>query len=86
MAVRLNFSRRPLLASGGLLLEGLQVFAEQIEAGRDAEIDHHHVGGLGEIVPDGGGGGGDVVLRELRAVVGDVDGERLRRRASRPMG
>ncbi len=68
------------------LLKGLQVFAEKVEAGRDAEVDHDHVGGLGEVVFDGGGGGGDVVLGEVGAVVGDVDGERLAVRVLRPKG
>ena len=49
---------------GGFFLQGLEVFAEEVEAGRDAEIDHDHVGGLREVVADGGGGGDDVVLGE----------------------
>src|SRR5271170_5589694 len=32
------------------VLQRLQVFAEQVEAGWDAEIDHDHVGGLFKIV------------------------------------
>ena len=77
MAVRLNFSRRPRVGPGGFFLQRLQVFAQQIEAGRDAEIDHDHVGGLGEIVADGHRLGGYIVLRQMGAVVGNVDGERL---------
>src|ERR1700677_2801475 len=68
------------LLDGGFLLKGLQVLAEQIETGRYAKVDHDHVGGLGEVVADGGGGGGDVVLGETRAVIRDIDGERLRGR------
>ena len=45
--------------------------------GGNAEVDHDHVGGLGEIVADGDLGGGDVILGQLGAVVGDVHGERL---------
>ena len=57
----------------------LQVFAEQVEPGRNAEIHHHHVRSLGQIVFDGGGGSGDVVLRKVRAVISHVDGKRFLR-------
>ncbi len=82
--MRLNFSSRPDVVAGGLLLQGLQVFAEQVEARRDAEIDHDHVGGLCQVVADGNRVGGDVVLRQLRAVVGHVDRQRFGRRLLLP--
>ena len=34
----------PAGGSGGLFLVGLEVFAQKVEAGRDAEVDHDHVG------------------------------------------
>ena len=49
----------------------LQVFAQQIEAGRNSEIDHDHVRGLGEIVSDRCGRRSNVILREMRAIVSD---------------
>ncbi len=61
----------------GLLLEGLQVFTEQVKAGRNAQVHHHHICGFGQVVLDGGGGGSDVILRQAGAVVGDVDRQRF---------
>jgi hypothetical protein len=77
VAVRLNFSRRAVLLGRTLFDIVLQVFAEQVKAGRNAEIHHHHVRGLGQIVFDGRGGSGDVVLREVSAIIGNVYGKRF---------
>lgn len=71
---------------GGLLLKGLQVFGEQLEAGRDTEVDHHHVGGLIQVVADRCRGRGDVVLGKMGAVVGDADGENFGGRSFFPGG
>ena len=68
------------LIAGGFLLKGLQIFAEQIKAWGNTEVDHDHVGGFGKIVVDGCGGGGDIVLSKVCAVVCDIDGERIGRR------
>ena len=51
------------------------IFAEQIEAWRDSEVDQDHVGGLREVILDGGGGFSEVVLRKRSAVVSDIDRE-----------
>ena len=59
--------------AGALLLVILQILAEQVKAGRNAKIDHHHVGRFRQVVPDGGARRSDVVLREARAVIGDID-------------
>ena len=55
----------------------MQVFTQQLEPWGDAEIDHDHFGGLGQIVADGCGCSGNVVLSETCAVVCDIDGERI---------
>ena len=65
------------LHSCGLLLVVLEVFAEQFESRRDAQIQHHRVRRLVHVVFDGRGCRGDVVLRQARAIVGHVDGKRF---------
>jgi hypothetical protein len=64
-------------ASGlaALLLVGSEVFAQQAESWRSAQIDHHHVGGFREVVA--GLGGGDIVFREALTIVGHLDRERF---------
>ena len=70
-----EFLQTARFVAGGLFLERLQVFAEQVEAGRNTKIDHDHVRGLGEVVANRNGRGDDIVLGKLRAIVDDVDGE-----------
>jgi len=53
--------------------------SKEVEAERDAAVDHDHVGGLGEVVADGGVGGDDVVL-------GQVGAEPYEERASAGVG
>src|SRR5215469_15074752 len=65
------------LLRDALLLIRLQIFTKQVESGRNAEIDHDHVGRFGKIVLDGSRGGCDVILREMGPIVGYVDGQRL---------
>ena len=56
-------------------LERLQVFAEQVEAGRDPKIDHDHVCGLRQVIANRNGRSGGIALRQLRAVVDHIDGK-----------
>src|SRR6202035_1261960 len=66
--------------ASALLLVILQILAEQVKTGRNAEIDHHHAGRFRQVVPDGGARRGNVVLREAGAVIGNVDRKWLSRR------
>ncbi len=72
-----EFFQATVFSARTLLLVGLQVFTEQVKSRRNAQINHYHVRGLGQVVPYRRGGGGDIVLRQTRAVVGHVNGERL---------
>ena len=65
--------------AGALLLVILQILAEQVKTGRNAKIDHHHVGRFWQVVPDGGARHGNVVLREACAVIGHINREWLAR-------
>src|ERR1700723_1900563 len=70
-----EFFKAAAFLRGAFFDVGLQIFAEQIEAWRDSEVDQDHVGGLREVILDGGGGFSEVVLRKRSAVVSDIDRE-----------
>ena len=63
--------------SCALLAVSIQVLAEQVKSWRNAQVHHHHVGALGQVVFHGRGGGGNVILRQARAIVIHINGERL---------
>jgi hypothetical protein len=55
----------------------VKIFAEQIEAWRNAQVNHHHIGGLRQVAPDGRNSCGDIALRQPGAVVAHVNRKRL---------
>jgi hypothetical protein len=73
-----EFLESSSMGAGSSFLSGLQVFAQQIEARWNAEIDHDHVRGFREIVANHHSLRGYIVLWQFGAVIGDVNGRRLR--------
>src|SRR5579862_139336 len=65
--------------AGALLLIILQILAEQVKTGGNAEIDHYHVGRLRQVVSDRCACRRNIVLREAGAVIGNIDRKWLAR-------
>src|SRR5579872_342594 len=59
------------------LLVVLEIFTEQFESRRYAQVQDHHLGRLVEIVSHRSGRCRDVVLNQARAIVGHIDGKWL---------
>src|ERR1700723_2934499 len=69
---------------GAVLLVILQILAEQVKTGRNAEIDHHHVGRLRQVVSDRSARRRNIVLREPGAIIGNINRKWLARRLFTP--
>ena len=72
-----EFFQSSSMVSGSSFLNRLQIFAQQVEARWNAEIDHDHVRGFREIVVNHHCLCGDVILWQFGAVVGNADGQRF---------
>src|SRR5436305_754167 len=57
----------------------VKIFAEQIEAWRNAPVNHHHVGGPRQVALDNRDSSGDVALSQPSTVVAHVKSQEARR-------